>query len=215
MEIDKGRAALVDVVQSFSTLHLSDGNEAETRKKVIDVILEKVLGWVPTQDISYEEAVRAPDQETFADYVIRTATTGIVVEAKRAGKAFELASNRRAAKLGGVLSEGEVGRAITQVREYAFGLSIQFAVATNGAAWIIFPAIRTDGVKWEDTEAHIFRGLEDIKERFVEFWELLSRQRVVEGNLESTFFATHTDFGQKRLLSVVRESGFRLGRNSI
>lgn len=215
MEIDKGRATLVEVVKVYSKLHLSDANEAETRKKVIDAILEKVLGWNPVGDISYEENVRGEPNDKFADYVIRTATTGLVVEAKRAGKSFELPSNRKAGKVGGFLSDGEVGKAIHQARDYAVNLGLQFAVATNGAAWIVFPAVRTDGIKWEDTEAHIFRSLEDIQDRFVEFWELLSRQRVIEGNLENTFFGRHADLAQKRLISIVHESGFRLGRNSI
>ena len=48
------------------------------------------------------------------------------------GAAFVLPSKRFSLKLGGVLSEGEVGTAIRQVREYARSKSIQFAVATNG-----------------------------------------------------------------------------------
>lgn len=215
MEVDHGHAALTKVVDNYAQLRLSDGNEAETRKKVIDQIIEEVLGWIPVQDISYEETVRGDTRDTFADYSIRTAVTGFVVEAKRAGQSFELPSNRKAALLGGFLSEGEVGVAIKQARNYAIGLSLQFAVVTNGSAWIVFPAVRTDGVKWEDSEAHIFRSLADIRERFVEFWELLSRQRVIEGNLESTFFGQRNDLGHRRLLSVVHEAGFRLGRNSI
>jgi predicted type IV restriction endonuclease len=147
MEIDQGRAALLEVIQAYSKFQLHDANEAETRKKVIDVMLERVLGWNPAEDISYEETVRPQNgTDKFADYSIRTATTGLVVEAKRVGRSFELPTNRKAAKLGGVLSEGEVGDAISQARDYAFNLSLQFAVATNGAAWIVFPAVRTDGV---------------------------------------------------------------------
>lgn len=215
LEIDRGRAALLEVVRTYSGLHLSNANEAETRKKVIDRIIENVLGWQPCNDISYEETVRDPGGDKFSDYVIRTATTGIIVEAKRLGKTFDLPNNRKAAKLGGFLSAGDLGAAIAQAREYAFKLSVPFAVATNGSAWVVFPALRTDGIKWEDTEAHIFRSLEDIKDRFVEFWELLSRQRVIEGNLENTFFGVRIDNDSRRLLAVVRESGFRLGRNSI
>jgi hypothetical protein len=61
--------------------------------------------------------------------------------------------------------------------------SIPCAVVTNGSAGIVFPAVRTEGITFEDTQARIFRNLEDIKIRIVEFWELLSRQRVTEGNL--------------------------------
>lgn len=215
IEIDAGRLALTEVVETYSSLQLNDANEAETRKKVIDIILEKVLGWLPVEDIKYEEAVRESNKETFADYVITTATTAIVIEAKRVGKSFALPNDKKAAKQGGFLSCGEIGDAMQQARNYAFSLSIPFAVATNGSAWIVFPAVRTDGVTWENTEARIFRSLADIETRFVEFWELLSRQRVIEGNLESTFFGQKSGLDTRRLLAVVRESGFRLGRNSI
>ena len=88
-------------------------------------------------------------------------------------------------KLGGWLSSGAIGEAIRQARDYCRRNGIQFAVVTNGSAWIAFPAVRIDGVPFEETQARVFRSISDIEERFVEFWELLSRQRVIEGNLEN------------------------------
>jgi len=151
VEIDYGHSKLHHVIETYGKLKLADANEAETRKKVIDTILEDVLGWIPEEDIRYEERVCEDEQITVADYSVKTATTVIVVEAKKASKCFELPINKTSGVMGGVLKEGEVGRTIRQVRDYARKLSIPFAVATNGNAWIIFPAVRTDGTTFEQT----------------------------------------------------------------
>lgn len=76
--------------------------------------------------------------------------------------------------------------------------------------------MRTDGVAFEDTYARIFRDLKAIRQQFVEFWELLSRQRVIDGNLESELLGTkHDDHASRRLRLLLREPGFRLGRNAL
>jgi len=215
--IDESLPRLAEIETTFSHLRLWEGNEAETRRKVIDQMLTEVLGWDPVKDMKYEERNLSigTGEIQYADYVVRTASTAFLVEAKRAGVAFELPQNRKSGKLGGFLSLGQVGEAITQATSYARELSIPFAVVTNGSSWIVFPAVRTDGVKFEDSQAVIFRDLHDLKDRFVDFWELLSRQRVVEGNLEATLLRSFSDQPHRRLLSVIRDSGFRLGRNSI
>ncbi|MFH1674851.1 MAG: AAA family ATPase [Pseudomonadota bacterium] len=215
MEIDAGYASLSQLIEIFGKLKLSSANEAETRKKVIDGVIEQVLGWEAIHDIGYEVRVSEDGKTTFADYLLSTATTSILIEAKKADKTFGLPINKTSAMLGGVLSEGEVGKAIKQVRDYARKLSVPYAVATNGDAWIIFPAIRTDRVPFEKTRAVIFRDLEDIKSRFVEFWELLSRQRVIEGNLESALFGEEKIVARRRLISILKEPGYRLGRNRV
>jgi len=212
--IDQGHAALDRISDNYGALVLSDANEAETRHKVIDYLLRDVLGWTE-EDISYEERVPQDDRVTYADYIIRTATTQIVVEAKKAGATFAVPMDRRSAKLGGVLREGAVGQAIRQARDYCRAKHIQFAVATNGSCWIVFPAIRTDGVTFDDSMARIFRDLADIHERFVEFWELLSRQRVTDGNLEQELLQQDQIPRAKRLLFSLREPGYRLGRNAL
>jgi len=214
MNIDEGSAQLAKVVEQFGKLVLQDANEAETRRKVIDQIISGVLGWTP-DDIRYEERTSEDKQAEFADYVIRTASTAFVVEAKRAGAAFHLPQNRKSGKLGGFLAEGELGAAIRQARDYARRLSLPFAVTTNGAAWIVFPATRVDGVTFEESQAHIFRNLTDIKDRIVEFWEMLSRQRVIEGSLESHFYGMPKSEDEHRLVRVIKDSGFRLGRNQL
>ena len=212
--IDQGHAALDRLIQQYSKLVLSDANESATRLKVIEKILKDVLGW-KDDDISPEERCSEDSKTIYADYIVRTATTSLIIEAKKAGAAFTLPMHQKSGKLGGALREGEVGQAIRQVRDYCRIKHIPFAVVTNGSTWIIFPAVRTDEVSFEDTQARIFRDIPDIRSRIVEFWELLSRQRVAEGNLENELLSPEKSATARRVLSLVKEPGFRLGRNAL
>ncbi|UUG49690.1 hypothetical protein NP567_04645 [Acinetobacter baumannii] len=85
--MEKNDTFLSDLLTTYKKLKLSDANEAETRKKLIDVVIENVLGWT-TDDISYEERVSEDGETTYADYIIRTADVSILIEAKRLGSTF-------------------------------------------------------------------------------------------------------------------------------
>lgn len=216
MRIDDGHKAIDALARTYGQLNLADASEAETRFHVIDEILGAVLGWEKA-DITVEDRVVEGSTTTYADYVLRTASTALVVEAKRATASFVLPTRRRTLGLSGVLREGEIGVAIQQAREYCVGLSVPFAVITNGSAWIIFTAIRTDGITFEEGTAHIFRDLDDIKTRLIEFWELLSRERVMDGNLADVMLGRNVDASleKRNLRSLLPEPGFRLGRNAV
>ncbi len=214
-KIDAGHKVLTSLVRTYGQLQLADKNEAETRLKVIDEVLFEVLGW-QKEDVSVEERVSEDGNTRFADYIIRTASTAILIEAKRAGAAFALPTERTRLKLGGVLAGGELGDAIRQARDYCRAKSIPFAGVTNGSAWVIFPAVRVDQVSFEDSEAFIFRDLEDIQDRMIDFWELLSRERTLEGNLENALIGAQGE--ESRDASVrqyLSDAGFRLGRNAL
>lgn len=212
-EVDDGHKVLNDLVQVYRGLELADASEAETRFKVIDAILKKVLGWLD-DDIVPEDRVANDGKTAYLDYYIKTTAESLVVEAKKA-RSFVLPSNKKAGLLRGFLSEGDVGDAIQQARDYCIARSAQFAVVTNGSAWVVFPAFRADGVPIGETQAVIFRSLEDIQTRFVEFWELLSRQRVVEGSLFAHFFSTPSVEQSRRPLTLLSDSAFKISRNNL
>lgn len=214
VQVDQGHKVLKEIIGAYGKLQLSDSNEAETRFKVIDEMLEKVLGW-QKDDLTLEPPCNEFGHTDFADYHVKTATTSFIVEAKRAGATFTLPNNFKSGKLGGFLSSGAVGEAIRQVRQYCQTKSAPFAVVTNGDAWIVFPAVRTDGIEFNDTQARIFRSLSDVESRFVEFWELLSRQRVIEGNLEKELLQADRDVAIRRALTLLRDPDARLGRNTL
>ena len=215
MKVDEGHAALTAIGRTYGQLSLFDANEAETRLKVIDEVIFKVLGW-HKDDVKIEERVSEDGRTSFADYILRTATTAILIEAKRAAATFPLPARRSRLRLDGVLSEGGVGEAIRQARDYCRVKAIPFAVVTNGATWIIFPAIRTDQVSFEESDARVFRDLEDLTKRFVEFWELLSMERTLDGNLEHEILGRGaSELTSSNLRQMLPEPGYRLGRNAL
>ena len=215
-KVDEGHATLTSLARTYGQLALSNANEAETRLKVIDDVVFSVLGW-QKQDVSVEERVSEDGNTRFADYIIRTASTAILIEAKRAAQSFTLPHRHVRMRLNGVLSEGAVGAAIRQARDYCRSKSIPFAVVTNGAAWIVFPATRTDQVPFADSEARVFRDLDALTTRFVEFWELLSRERTLDGNLSHELLgrSVREDLVPLTVRQVLPEPGYRLGRNAL
>ena len=213
--VDDGHKALTGLARTYGQLELHRANEAETRFHVIDQILEAVLGW-DKSDITVEERTAEDGSTQFADYVLRTASVTWLLEAKRVGATFRVPANRKQLQLGGVLSRGEIGTAVRQAREYCRRLSIPYAAVTNGNCWVVFAAVRTDGVPFESGMAHVFQSLDDVSQRFVEFWELLSRERVMDGNMESVLLGRVRNASSARCLrQLLPEPGYRLGRNAL
>jgi len=181
---DTRKGSSESILAACRGLQLSNANEAATRLKVIDRILREVLSWT-NDDIEPEQHVSEDGTTTYADYILRTANTAVIVEAKRVGSSFESTTGRRREKLSQQFLSGELGKAITQARDYARKLSIDNAVVTNGSAWIIFPAQRHDQVGFHDSSAIAFWTLEDaLKDNFQEFVDLLSRDAVISGSLD-------------------------------
>lgn len=196
-----------EIIKSNANLTLHNANEAETRKKLIDRVLEEVLGW-NQDDISYEERISEDGSTTFADYIIRTADVSLLVEAKRIGRTFQTVPDKRKVKISGALMQGETGEAIKQAREYCRKKSIPFAVVTNGNQWIVFPAVRTDEISFSDSTAIIFDSLERaLGEELADFKSLLSREGVIEGNLSIQLTGRNTDqFEERRLNRFFKSS---------
>jgi hypothetical protein len=181
-----------EILGCYKQLMLHDANEANTRLKVIDRILREVLGW-SFDDISVEDSVTEDGKTTYSDYVLKTANTAFVVEAKKAGATFSarsfVGSKDRRVKLSKGFLESDLGQAIVQARDYGRKQGIDFAVATNGSVWAVFPAQRHDRVKFQESTALIFWSLEDaLSENYQEFHDLLSRGAVISGSLDRRLF---------------------------
>lgn len=178
-------AVPAEILKTYQQLTLSNANEASTRLKVIDRILREILGWLD-EDISPEEHVTEDGNTTYSDYILRTANAAIIVEAKKVGAAFTALAGQRRVKLSNQFLQSELGEAIIQARDYARKFGIDYAIATNGSIWAIFPAQRHDQVKFNDSTAQVFWSLQDVlNESYQEFYDLLSRDSVISGSLES------------------------------
>lgn len=203
MSANKQHIIAAELLTRHSNLNLEKANEANTRIKLIDRILYEVLGWTH-DDVSNEETVNEDDNTTYADYIIKTANSAIVVEAKKIGDSFKFpATSKRRIKLDRRFVDGATGEAITQAREYSRKKGIPFAVVTNGHQWILYPATRTDGVSFKDSYAIVFDSLDSaLGEDFDDFTSLLSREGVIAGNLESDLIGRNEDQLDERRLGV-------------
>lgn len=181
--MDKKTAS--EILKNFKGIHLESGNEAATRLRVIDRVLKEVLLW-NDEDIKPEEHVTEDGNTTYADYILKTANIALVVEAKKAGADFKSISGKRREKLSNTFLQSELGVAILQARDYARKFGIDYAVATNGNVWACFPAQRHDQIKFNESTALIFWSLNDcLNESYQEFYDLLSREHVISGSLET------------------------------
>jgi hypothetical protein len=205
-----------EIIEQYKNLRLSDANEAETRLKVINHIIYDVLGWTHA-DVKPEERVSEDGATTWADYVLRTGMTAIVVEAKKAGAAFDNVPNIRRALLSSKLVSGSLGEAIIQARDYARKLSIPFAAVTNGNSWVIFPATRTDQVPFKDSSAIIFSNLKSaLEDDYTDFFELISRDATINGSLENELLGRiENQIEERRLNRFFTTSFSRISRHSL
>ncbi len=204
------------ILERFEKLQLYEANEAETRLKLIDRILFEVLDWTH-DDVTVEEHVSEDGTTEYADYVIRTGFSSFVVEAKKVGRAELTVPTKRKENLNRKLVSGETGDAIHQARDYCRKLAVQFAVVTNGSQWIIFPAMRTDGVKFEKSSAIIFPNLTSVLENDLdEFYSLLSRGAVISGALDNELLGRREDqLIERRLNQYIDQPFTKIKRNSI
>lgn len=184
-ELATTKQKIYGIVKSLKS---DNANEAETRFKLIDTILKDVLKW-ETKDIDVEKHVREDNVSTFADYILKTANTALVIEAKRISN-FTLGDyNQRKILLGKRFLETELGGAVVQARDYARGLGIDFACVTNGVLWFIFPAQRHDQVSFNDSSGILFSSLDEIFGTYYsEFTGLINRSSVLAGSLELNLY---------------------------
>lgn len=204
------------ILAACKTLRLAEANEAATRLKVVDRVLREVLGWTDS-DINPEEHVSEDGLSTFADYVLKTANVGVVVETKKVGAAFEMATSKRKEKLTKSFVSGPLGDAIIQARDYCRGLGMDFAVVTNGEAWIAFPAQRHDQVSFQDSYALVFPSLKSaLKDDFQEFHDLLGRDAVVNGSLETALVGRQENqLASRTLGNLIGSSGRSPRKNPV
>lgn len=166
-----------------------DLNEADTRHQIIDVLIHQCLGW----DRRYIRVEEKTD-EGYTDYTFSIIRPVLILEAKRTGKYFNLP----------VKSNGKDGRkyllknlcksnenlqtAIEQVRNYCNSKGVEYGAVFNGSELVVFVANRTDGCAVMDGNALVFRNLKDMKENFLELWNLLSFDAVNNNKLNEVLF---------------------------
>ncbi len=157
-------------------------SEADTRSKIIDVVFKDCLGW-DEDDISREEHA----ENGFVDYVFHPSGQNLfVVEAKKNGVSFEvpLSLELRNYKINGsIRSEKGLEKAMEQAHRYCANLGIRFAIVTNGSQYVIFEGQRIYA-PWKEGKCAVFTSFGDIIENFNLFWNIMSKESVLNGSLK-------------------------------
>ena len=185
---DEALSNISKIFEDFSEFCSKSGkvSEADTRSKIIDRILVEGLGW-DEKDISRE----GPIVRGYFDYCIsHNGRNLFVVEAKREGIPFvipkTLWTKRKFRLNGAIKTNKEIQEAIEQVQHYCVEVACRYAVATNGYSWIVFRALRDD-IPWRKGDCIIFPSAGEIKRNFTDFWNLLAKDSVLSGSLDSSF----------------------------
>jgi hypothetical protein len=188
---------------------------ADTRIRLIDKILREVLGW-PNENITQTE-----DQvKGYLEYVLHTSKRAAVVEVRRSSEGFQLPAD---AYLPPSLTLGTVLRVantlqpdIDHVSEYCWRNGIEYAVITNGQQWLIFKALRTDGIHIAQNRVLLYRSLADIEARFNDFWSQLAKSQMEDGSLNRGYPASDASiFQYKRIVDELRSRQDRVSRNTL
>ncbi len=184
--------ALTRLFESASELDSRTENEADTRHKVIDVVLHDILGW-PRNRTSVEEYIRPG----FADYVLKKSNGDdlLFIEAKRSGIFFTLPishnANERFAYIGiqQLMSDANIKDAMQQVRTYCIDTGCEFAAITNGHEWIFFKTFER-GKRWESLRAFVIRKLEFFRDDYTKAYNSFSYTAITDNSALSALLTS-------------------------
>lgn len=159
-------------------------NEAETRFKIIDTILNDVLKW-PKDPISVELYIDG----NRADYVLKGKNNKslLILESKKNGIYFELPKTQNSKKafqkipIEKLITNQEIKKAIFQVKEYAEDLQAPFASICNGKVWIIFK-IPPTRKPWKKLPAFVIPNIDYFISEYTHAVNLLGYENVVMNN---------------------------------
>ncbi|GHO53261.1 hypothetical protein [Ktedonobacter robiniae] len=187
MSIVEDAAAKMNLlVESEVIRKLQGANEAKTRLLIIDEVLS-ILGWSKDE---YE-----PEQVTtiksYTDY--RLTIDGqprLIVEAKRVGAVNPLPKNIQSRQYANSFLFNNYGpemkMLLDQCINYCIHCGIPYALATTGEIWIVMPCFKL-GEEWGKLKSLVFHSLKDIRNKFGEFYGLLSREAIKNNSLEEHF----------------------------
>lgn len=171
-----------DLLKEYEGKELS---EAETRFKIIDVVLHDVLHW-PKVSTSVELVV----QGNRADYVLKgdSGRALLVIESKKSSKYFELPSTFNSpdhsfkVSVDKLLTNDNIRSAIIQVKEYCEDLICPIGAICNGEVWIIFRVNSSGNKPWKKLPATVIRSLNYFKLDFTAASNLLGYNSVLAEN---------------------------------
>lgn len=159
----------------------SNRNEATTRLHLIDKIFFDCLGW-SRDETDLEDSL----QGKYADYCFSAPRKVLILEAKREGDYFNVPAGKDQSEQSiSALIHGNnaVKAALLQVAGYCQERGVPIGAISNGTQIIAFMAARNDGVAPLKGRCIVFPSLEVMEEKFLDLWNLLSKEGVSERNL--------------------------------
>jgi hypothetical protein len=161
-----------DIASDLTQEHPSaaDLNEADTRHRVIDVILHDVLSW-PRSAVQCESFI----DPGYADYLLlgHHENQILFIEAKKEGSyftlpaAFDSTELNTFLKVKTLLTDKSLRLAIEQVRDYCTSSGCEYAGVTNGQQWVFFKTFERQR-DWRQLNAFVIRDLHYFSDRFSE-----------------------------------------------
>jgi len=194
--------------EAFNSLKTNSLSEADTRCKIIDKFFLEVLDW-DESSIKREGYVI----EGYYDYLFAIPGFQFIVEAKKNLLDFVIPTNHKTVTIG--TFEKANKDVVNQIRKYLFEVGLQYAIITNGHQFIIGKFSNTDGSDWRHNKCLIFNGLEDIDQRFIVFYNILSKNSISE----NSGFRVHLEESIQRegrtILSTLPAKDSELVRNPL
>lgn len=193
---------------SFEEFKAETLTESDTRSKIIDKIFIDVLGW-------HETLIRREGYviEGYYDYLFSIPNFQFVVEAKKTFVKFVFPLKHTALTIS--TFEKSNKDVVTQVRKYLFEMGLQYAVITNGVQFVVGKFVNSDGSDWRKNKCLIFNSFEDIEDRFVEFYNVLSFAAVQENFGFKIHLEESIQKPGKTILSSLPSKDAELVRNSL
>ena len=207
MNIDFARDKFIEFQASYENLKIIDLTESDTRSKLIDRMFIDVLGW-NEEDIQREGHLNPG----YFDYKFSIPGLYIIVEAKKQFNELKLPLNSTKVSINTLFKENE--EVITQLRTYTSESGIDLGIITNGHQYIIGQFVNHDGKSWKNNQVLIFNGFDNILDRFIEFYNNISKTCIVQ-NGGFHFSLNEIEEKPKKIISTLIDREKEIVRNTI
>ena len=197
MNIDLAYQRFLEIRGNLPDENSSEDNEANTRFHLIDLILQKVLGW-KNEDIQVEENAGGKDRLALFDEKKRCS---FVIEAKKRSNLL-VNYKKRPSGVERLLLSGPVLKKIVwpiiekQMSGYIWHHNPEYGIVTNGEQWIGFLARNLPtNVKHSNSHAVVFRSLNEIDSSFEHFYNFFGYQGISDREISSYLIPKYTRGG--------------------
>lgn len=206
--IDNALKSFDSYIAEYDSYSYKSMSESDTRCKFIDKIFKDILGW--SEDNIEREGHNV---NGYFDYLFCIPGFKFIVEAKRNSFELTLPNTGNQCTLKTLLTSNVNKEVITQIRNYIIEEGLQYGVITNGNQFIIGRFNNTDGTKWQTNSCFVFRSLSDIKMRFIDFYNTLS----IDGVINNGGFDIYDDvlLGGETIVSRLGQKNTEMIRNSL